>query len=135
MSEDESGDDAEHTSRDQIGYKVNEDGQKQYRVLRYDWRNDPVITPILRIIDLITLSRKFGKSGRPARGNWTHVRLPSARTSARHALLFCPENIYLPSYVDGLTPHQKEHLEMKEPLPIPKITQSLKKYVLYFRKC
>ncbi|KZT32065.1 hypothetical protein SISSUDRAFT_591711 [Sistotremastrum suecicum HHB10207 ss-3] len=126
MSEDESGPETEHVARSEVPDRVNSDGQKQYAILRYAWRNDPVIIPILRTIDLITLSRKFGSTGRPERGNWTHVRLPTARVSTRTTIQRRPTNTYLPSFLETLTDHQKEDLKMLDPVPVPSISSELK---------
>ncbi|KZS90582.1 hypothetical protein SISNIDRAFT_468363 [Sistotremastrum niveocremeum HHB9708] len=126
MSEDESGPETPHVTRDELRDRVNTDAQKQYAVLRYVWRNDPVIVPILRIIDLITLARKFGATGRPERGNWTHIRLPTTRASTRTTIQRRPHNAYLPSFLETLTEYQKEDLKMLEPVPVPEISADLK---------
>ncbi|KZS86318.1 hypothetical protein SISNIDRAFT_492068 [Sistotremastrum niveocremeum HHB9708] len=126
MSEDESGTEAVHTPHDVP--RITNDGQKGYAILRSIWRNDDVIMPILRVIDQITISRKFSANGRPQKGNWPHVRIPTSRFSERKHLAERPLILYRPSYLSCLTEHQREDLRIVPLLlEIPPIPEDVKR--------
>ncbi|KZT31923.1 hypothetical protein SISSUDRAFT_1067348 [Sistotremastrum suecicum HHB10207 ss-3] len=126
MSEDESGTEAVHSPQDVP--RITNDGQKGYGILRSIWRNDDVIMPILRVIDQISISRKFSANGRPQKGNWPHVRIPTNRFSERKHLPERPLVVYRPSYIATLTPHQKEDLRIVPLLlQIPPIPEDVKR--------
>ncbi len=101
------------TSEDESDH---EEGERRFRIVELDWRSAE-LTKWLRVYDNIYSSTKFNYAGRPSRGNWTRIRVPShpgAPKLKKKPPVGLPRNFFKPGYLDGLLKYELDALKVKD---------------------
>ena len=89
-----------------------------YFVIRPAWRSGAV-TDWLRVMDHVSLARRFTPDGRVTRGKWMRNRKPSNKMDPTATpIKGLPINFYDKEWLKSLPPKKKRSLKMKEAIDL-----------------